>query len=295
MQPMRTMLSNHAELSRIADLPPIVTAVLVGCATTVPPGTDPDWQTGVAVLITAVAVSLLHMGGWALRQALAAETDFTEHPERPIPSGRLSAGAALRFAVIVMITGSGVLAFLSFRALIFGELLVAGLVMHAVARRRLVVSAAAIGACRGLVCVIAAAACSETMHWPIVVWFAVAMACTVTLRTLAAPPATSHHASLRDRLLVGILIIAAVPIIAIQPDNWLIAGLLGALAVGWTVQAGIHTLAEPNRARRIAADLAGLCLIDAFYLALLDQPMAGYLAVAGALITTKAHHRFPAT
>ena len=66
----------------------------------------------VNLLISAVVVFMFICGGNALNDYIDSEIDKTAHPERPIPSGRMTRKAALR-AAVVMLGGAVVVSFLT--------------------------------------------------------------------------------------------------------------------------------------------------------------------------------------
>ena len=66
----------------------------------------------VNLLISAVVVFMFICGGNALNDYIDYEIDKTAHPERPIPSGRMTRKAAL-YAALVMLGGSVVVSFLT--------------------------------------------------------------------------------------------------------------------------------------------------------------------------------------
>lgn len=67
----------------------------------------------VNLLISAVVVFMFICGGNALNDYIDHEIDRTAHPERPIPSGRMSRRNAL-YAGLVMLFGSVLVSFLTF-------------------------------------------------------------------------------------------------------------------------------------------------------------------------------------
>lgn len=66
----------------------------------------------VNLLISAVVVFMFICGGNALNDYIDYEIDKTAHPERPIPSGRMTRKTAL-YAALVMLGGSVVVSFLT--------------------------------------------------------------------------------------------------------------------------------------------------------------------------------------
>jgi 4-hydroxybenzoate polyprenyltransferase len=133
-------------LHRLLRWPGIVTAA--ADATTAGLLMAPCFHTGTA--LTAMAAALAYGGGVALNDAADAERDRTLHPERPVPSGAVSRGAAWRFALLLL-AASPVVAFFAHPAAGAGFL---GVALCAAAydlllKRWAVPGAAAIALCRG--------------------------------------------------------------------------------------------------------------------------------------------------
>jgi 4-hydroxybenzoate polyprenyltransferase len=75
----------YLRLGRVSNLPTVWTNVLAG---TVLAGADPTPATALRLV---VALSLFYVGGMFLNDAFDREIDARERPERPIPSGAISA------------------------------------------------------------------------------------------------------------------------------------------------------------------------------------------------------------
>jgi len=150
------------------------------------------------------------------------------------------------------------------------------------------------GACRGLVYLAAAAVFGEpgAAAWGL----AAAMFLYITLVTLGAQVEDADRPGLR-RLL---LFVAIVP--ALAPAAVLHRGEAGTMIVTWLIVllwlifAARHALLRPGRRtldlrRGVMGMLAGICLIDAHYLALLGQEWWAMGAAACYALTAWGHQR----
>ena len=138
-------------LSRISNLPTVWTNVLAGmCASAVAVAWD-DYLRVVA------AVSLFYTAGMFLNDACDEPFDRRIRPERPIPAGDVS-----RQEVFViggaMLVGAELLLPFQADVLILGGLLAAAIVLYDYQHKGSRVAPLIMGACRGLVYVLAAAA-----------------------------------------------------------------------------------------------------------------------------------------
>ncbi|WP_442481307.1 UbiA family prenyltransferase [Aeoliella sp. SH292] len=91
----------YAELMRVANVFTAVSNVWMGMILAT--GELPGW---IAVGVTAVSV-LLYLAGMVLNDVFDAEVDRNERPGRPIPSGRISVGAARALGWALLIAGAG--------------------------------------------------------------------------------------------------------------------------------------------------------------------------------------------
>ena len=90
----RTRVSTWADLAELVRAPAALTVpgdVLAG-------GSSAGWPAGRRTWLLPVASTALYWGGMALNDFSDREVDALERPERPVPSGRVSAGRALAVA-----------------------------------------------------------------------------------------------------------------------------------------------------------------------------------------------------
>ena len=94
------------ELLRISNLPTVWTNIIVGAVLSIAVAL-PSNPSLVAVLIAIIAGSCLYLAGMVFNDVFDLEIDRRERPGRPIPSGRISRGAAIAFGVALLSLGVG--------------------------------------------------------------------------------------------------------------------------------------------------------------------------------------------
>jgi 4-hydroxybenzoate polyprenyltransferase len=105
----------------------------------------------------AVAASLFYTGGMFLNDACDARFDSAARPERPIPRGEVGRGEAIAVGGVVLLLGEALL-WPSIEALLLGAVLAAAIVFYDVSHKGNRFAPVVMGACRGLVYLVAAAA-----------------------------------------------------------------------------------------------------------------------------------------
>ncbi|MHC5024142.1 MAG: UbiA family prenyltransferase [Planctomycetota bacterium] len=300
----------YLELSRISNLPTCWTNVLVGCAAAHSRSEEQligfSW---VAAVIVGLAISLMYVGGMALNDACDVATDTCERPTRPIPSGRASCRGAYVYAGWCLGLGLGVLTFAGTAATVLGGALAACIMLYNVLHRRFAFSVVLMGICRGLVYLVAAAA----LAGPDVlgaIEVGGAMTLYIALLSIIARRETDRSRMRRVRwlaLALPIVILLPALLIRVPADledlvqpGW--AATLGVAAVGWILFCGRHLLGSQQApGRTVLGWLAGICLVDAFFLALLapwlglDWPLVAWISLGCFALTIAGHRRILGT
>lgn len=172
---------HHAvQACRVSNLPTVWTNVLAGAALA---GSGwNSWQFALVLL----AMSLLYIGGMYLNDYFDRAIDAKERPERPIPSGAISArsvvgiAAGLHAAGLVLVAATGVL-----DAIVAAVMLAGTVTFYDAHHKRNPFAPAVMGACRVLVYVTAAAALVGGVTM-LVITAATAVAAYVAGQTYAA-------------------------------------------------------------------------------------------------------------
>lgn len=307
-------LRAYLELMRLSNLPTVWTNTLVGfyaglaaalvATNRSPPAEGFDLVVSVLDQAFALLVSLsaFYAGGMVLNDLLDADVDAIERPSRPIPSGRVSRQAAWLLCIGLFTLGVlGLLTFDQRRVLVCGGLLLTCIVAYDALHRRSPLVTLLMGACRALVYLTAAAALFENDRtwWPAVGPFALAALAYVTLITVVSRFEVGA-APKRARWAAPTMIpVALSPMLFVRPaeaDAWIAVGVAALALVGWLVVAVRHAFASPPRiGPAILTWLAGLCLMDAYFLTLLGQWHAALLCGACFLITVLGHRRIAGT
>jgi len=221
----------------------------------------------------------------------------TERPARPIPAGRISQSAATAFAIVTILVGLGLLAPFGAAAIMFGAALALLIVAYDAIHKRAPWSVVLMGACRGMAYLTAAAAVAWPLDWAVAAPLAGAITLYIVVLTLVARAEAKRDVGSRGWLAVVLPIVAIAPAIMVHPDRvdpWMLA--TGAAVVVWLGQSIRHVRAAPPRiGPAVHAWLAGICLVDAFYLSLLERPAYVAIALACFGLTLLGHRFIPGT
>jgi 4-hydroxybenzoate polyprenyltransferase len=166
-------------LGRVSNLPTVWSNVLaaMSLAAAAVPARE--------ATLTALAMSLLYVGGMYLNDAFDREIDARERPSRPIPAGEASARTVFGIGFVLLAAGVVLLFGLRPAAGLAGLVLAAAIVLYDWHHKGNPISPALMGLCRALVYVGAAAALVRPF-WAPVLLGAAALFLYVTGLTLAA-------------------------------------------------------------------------------------------------------------
>lgn len=290
MSSAKQIIRAYAELSRISNLPTCITNTLVGCAIA-GINQSTNWFT---ITLTTIAIALLYIAGMALNDAVDHKIDKQQRSGRPIPSGRISLRSAYIFTTICFALAISIFASISTPALICGLILTATIILYDLLHKKIPATALLMGVCRGLVYLTAAAAIAWPLDWQTITILALAITLYITSLTIIAQIENESEISktfgLRKWLAITLPLIVLAPAIAVHPIGWPISALAAFILICWLLLALRHILASPPRMKNaILGYLSGICLLDAFYLTLLDQPILALIALACFGLTAIGH------
>jgi len=198
MTPWRSELHACLRLARVSNLPTCWTNVLVGAALGAP-GAPPAWRSVGAAML---AVSLFYIAGMALNDVVDAAVDRHERPDRPIPSGAIPLRQATWFILISFGIGMALFTWLSAISAAFGAALAVCIIAYDYLHKRWVGAVILMGACRGLIYLIAAGAVSHHLDWRLL-WPMAFILTTYTIAiTLVARIETTDHIDARRWLAI---------------------------------------------------------------------------------------------
>ncbi|HWM09010.1 MAG TPA: UbiA family prenyltransferase [Solirubrobacteraceae bacterium] len=155
------------QLARVSNTPTVISNTVAGAvlaSTAAEAGT---------VAVVAVAMALFYTAGMILNDLLDFEVDRRERPERPLPSGQVSRGAALAVVVALFVAGETLLVVEGWEPAVAGLGLIGLIVLYDTWHKGNVFSPVLMGGCRFLVYVVAALAVAGMVA--IEVWTAAAV------------------------------------------------------------------------------------------------------------------------
>jgi len=238
------------------------------------------WQDSWTLALLLAASSLLYISGVVLNDVFDLETDRQERPERPLPSGRVSLGAARwlgwKLLVLGVLMGTGTGLFVGhLRPGVVAALLATCILLYNAWLKRTPAGPPTMGACRLLNVLLGMSVIDAPLHaeqWLVagaigvyitgVTWFA---------RREADRPSRVQLLFATLVMAVGISMLAwfpswsdrTIPRVQVDPQNWyLLMGLLGLLILWRCVWAVIEPI--PVRVRiAVAQCVLSLMMLDA--------------------------------
>ncbi len=288
-------IRDYAQLARLSNLPTALSNVLVGLAIGLSVTGEP-WPIDTTIRLM-IGIACFYIGGMALNDLADVEHDRRHRPERPIPSGRITRRGALVFILGCFALGL-IACFLAAPAAGLASLgLLTAIVLYDLLHHRLAISIVFMGLARGLVYLTAALAITPELPPDLIAPMALAITIYIIMVTVVARGEAANRLGRSRRLSMTMILIAIAPALFIFPQQQVEAVILsGLILIGWLVFNQRHLLLHPPRLpAAVMGMLAAICLIDAFYLALLEQRGMAALALALFIVTLLAHRRISGT
>jgi 4-hydroxybenzoate polyprenyltransferase len=275
-------------LGRVSNLPTVWTNVLAGAVLS--GGDWRNWRLGLVL----VAMSLFYVGGMYLNDYFDRTIDGRERPERPIPSGHISAHAVAAIGFCLVGAGAVATAAMGPAAAAMAALLAISIVAYDLHHKANPFAPVVMGACRALVYGATATALSGGVSIFVVV-AAVAIAAFVAGLTYAA-----RQESL-DKIgnLWPLALLAAPPLVAIGVFRQGPGAMAVYLLLAVWIAASVYLLARRPVAgsvsRAVGWLIAGISLCDAAMLASTGAIVPALAAIGGFVLTLIAQKYVPGT
>ncbi len=273
------------KLGRVSNLPTVWSNVLTGMALAGAATAD------CRLLILVVSLSLFYVGGMFLNDAFDHGFDAKARPERPIPSGQVSAAQVHAFGFGMMAAGLALLAWVGYgyepltqwRPVVAGFALAAAIVFYNWHHKNNPLSPLVMGVCRMLVYLTAALAVAAVVPQQVVI-AAVVLLCYLIGLTYAAKK--EHLRSLENSWPLAFLAVPIIYGIYLTPSQPAVLLPLALLAV-WAMYAlWLLRRRKPGDVPRAVIGLiAGISLLDALLLSGTGHFLFACLAVAAFLVT----------
>jgi 4-hydroxybenzoate polyprenyltransferase len=275
-------------LGRVSNLPTVWTNVLAGAVLS--GGDWRNWRLGLML----VAMSSFYVGGMYLNDYFDRAIDGRERPERPIPSGHISAHAVAAIGYSLIGAGAIATAAMGPAAAAMAALLAISIVAYDLHHKANPFAPVVMGACRALVYGATATALSGGISVFVAV-AAVAIAAFVAGLTYAA-----RQESL-DKIgnLWPLLLLAAPMLVAIGVFRYGPSAMAVYLLLAVWIAAAVYLLARRPVAgsvsRAVGWLIAGISLCDAAILASTGAIMPALAAIGGFFLTLVAQKYVPGT
>jgi len=314
-------LKTIVELARLSNLPTVWSNLLVGlCAGLLVieqevlaedgnarlPGDvrlllTPDFI--IAALLLGVFGSCFYTAGMVLNDVSDANVDAQRAPGRPIPSGRIDRWAALAVSLVLLALGCAALwPFAPHRERLYAlaGLLAVCIVAYNLLHHRSPFAVLFMGACRALLIVIGASVwgVSGAAWWWVVGPLAAALFCYTVMITVIARLEHSAGQDARRYLALLMIPLALSPALVLPAElrAWVPSLTAAALVMLWLLAAASMILSDPPRTKQaVMAWLAGISLLDVWFITLLGRPLVAALAIACFVITVLGHRRISGT
>lgn len=215
-----------------------------------------------------VATACLYAGGIVLNDVFDRRIDAVERPERPIPSGRVSAGAAAALGGALLVSGVLAASFVNPTAtLVAASIAIAVLLYDGLSKRWPVAGPVNMGMCRALNLLLGVAAVPGVLalRWPVAAIPLVYITAVTVLSRGEVRGGTRPTALAALTLVVAVLV--ALAALSLQPPEPSAAALLLTLFVAWRVVPPFWRAYQEGDAacirRAVRAGVLSLVLVDA--------------------------------
>jgi hypothetical protein len=272
------------DLGRVSNLPTVWTNTLAGVILA---GASPeDWR----IIVLLLSMTLAYTGGMFLNDAFDAGIDANERPERPIPSGKVSAFSVFVYGYLMLAISVILVALCAhsneggaWKATLSAIALACAIILYNAWHKANPLSPLIMGLCRMLVYITAAYTVTSTPTSMVFIGALVLLSYLVGLTFTAKQENLGRVKNLWPLLFLAAPIVFAVNILPTQPNVlWplllITLWLLVALRFILRRQAG-------DIPRAVVSMIAGISLIDAMFIASSSNLVWASIAVVGFLAT----------
>ncbi len=243
-------------LARASNLPTVWSNCLAGWLL----GGGYDWPTW-GLVVVCFGASCLYTGGMFLNDAFDLDFDRQFRPERPVPSGLISARTVWVSGSLLLLIGTSALAWFGPVTALLTVLLVAMILAYDAVHKKTILSPLLMGACRFLLYLVAASVVTAVSGFAI--WSALVLALYIAGLSYIAK-AESAPGPLRYWpliLLAGPIVLAWI----VNDFNYRQNGIiLSCIFAAWTVWSLRHIFwaKTKNIGATVSGLLAGIVLVD---------------------------------
>jgi 4-hydroxybenzoate polyprenyltransferase len=285
------------KLGRVSNLPTVwtngLTGLVLGGGALLDPRTLP----------LLIALSLFYVAGMYLNDAFDAEIDQKERPERPIPSGAIDLRTVFAASFVMFMVGLCLLTWIGFVAeggtggwpSLAGLVLVISIVAYDWHHKQNPFSPYIMGVCRMMV-YIAAGLCFLV---PPSAWLLLAavllFSYLIGLTYIAKQENQSEIDSLQPALLLALPLLYGAYMIFAHASFTLVAAFVALLVVVVIAMWMLSRRLPGDIGLAVSVLIAGICLVDAMFLASAGETVLAWWAIAGFALTLLLQRVVPGT
>lgn len=282
-------------LGRVSNLPTVWTNVLTGIVLS--GGTDALGLTSVSL----ASLSLFYIAGMYLNDAFDREIDWRERPERPIPAGLVTARTVFIAGFGMLIAGLGLLFWAGYaleggtrwRAPAAGLALAAAIVFYDWYHKDNPLSPLVMGLCRMLVYIIAGLSVTTTLPTPLLIAAAMLLCYLIGLTYIAKQENLGEVRGWWPLVfLLAPFVYTLLTAVSSVTGVVLYTGFVAwvAFALSFLLRPG-----KTNVPRTVVSLIAGICLLDALFIAGHGSTSLAWLAVGGFGVSLALQRFVPGT
>lgn len=292
---MSAKLNAYLQLARISNLPTVFSNVLVGAAL-VPWYPPFPWADAG---VTMVSVALLYIGGMALNDVLDRRIDAEERPQRPIPRGALSTWEAAFFTLLCFGIAMVLVVVFAPTATYPAMALLGAIIGYDLLHKHWAGSVLFMGLCRALVYVVAAEAVTverKPVYIVGVVLIGSLLALYIVLLTIVARKEAVGALGFRKWLSIAIVLLPLALMLMKRGFHleWSVPILI--ILTVWLIRSARFVWQSPPKVvPAVLGWLAGISLLDAYFLTFTPFPWLSLVALACFAVTVWGHRRIAGT
>lgn len=295
---MHPKITAYLQLARLSNIPTVFSNVLVGF--TIAEWVDPFPFPWADLWLPLFVASTLYVGGMALNDLLDRHIDAKERPQRPIPSGRLSVREVSIFTALCFVVPVAVTAFLMPGATVYAIALALAIILYDVLHKRWSPSLIFMGLCRALVYALAASMYTGDEKAPVyIVTVAIVgsiLASYIIGLTVIAQKEVQGGLGFRRWLAVGMMGLPFLVLLAYKTEHPLWTLATGIALFLWLARSARFIRMEPPKVvPAVLGWLAGISLIDAFFLTFTLRPELSLVAFGCFAATVWGHRKIAGT
>lgn len=292
----RRMLLDYAKLMRVSNLPTCLANVLTGAAI----GMQFQQPSILKLAALVVAISCYYCGGMIFNDICDLKYDSTHRPQRPIVTGSVSVRAALIFTLFLFFLARSIMFCIAEHAFVPSTILVLSIILYDILHKKFSSSVVLMGACRALVyitCAIAVAGPTQAeAALKASLPFAILLGFYTLSITAVARLEDQSRLDIRKWLSIAMPVALFAILFFVRPSRPVYAVVAAIGLAYWMFTACRFVFAKPPKIKHaVLTWLSGMCLVDAWFLTVLDQPMLAIIAGICFIVTVYGHKRISGT